>query len=54
MTKTEQAVVEKKAYTKPKLTEVRLVAEEAVLAVCKDGAHGSCAPDLSCDSFPRS
>jgi len=26
----------KKVYTKPKLTEVRLVAEEAVLGLCKD------------------
>jgi hypothetical protein len=29
--------VEKKAYTKPKMTEVRLVPQEAVLDVCKDG-----------------
>jgi hypothetical protein len=29
--------VEKKAYTKPKLTEVRLVPQEAVLGVCKLG-----------------
>ncbi len=30
-----QQPVEKKAYTKPQLTEVRLAAEEAVLGICK-------------------
>jgi hypothetical protein len=29
--------IKKKAYTKPQITEVRLVAEEAVLANCNDG-----------------
>lgn len=29
--------VEKKTYSKPKLTEVKLVAKEAVLDVCKNG-----------------
>jgi hypothetical protein len=29
--------VEKKVYTKPKLIEVRLVPQEAVLGVCKYG-----------------
>ena len=48
--------VTKKAYTKPKLTEIRLAAQEAVLAVCKvnNGLLFSCNPDLSCLSTPRS
>ena len=33
-------VIQKKTYTKPKVTEVRLVAGEAVLALCKDPAGG--------------
>jgi hypothetical protein len=35
-----QSKVEKKAYIKPLVTEVRLVAQEAVLGVCKDGNGG--------------
>ena len=36
---------EKKTYTKPKVTEVRLVPDEAVLNLCKEGnsMSGSCA-----------
>jgi hypothetical protein len=38
--------IEKKIYTKPLATEVHLVAEEAVLAVCKvvGGINASCNP----------
>jgi hypothetical protein len=56
MTDTQQPIkIEKKAYTKPALTEVRLVAQEAVLAVCKDNiAFSLCGEDLSCSSTPRS
>lgn len=32
----------KKAYSKPSLNRVRLVAEEAVLAVCKNGNPTIC------------
>ena len=46
--------VKKKVYTKPKVTEIQLVAQEAVLSVCKDGAMGVCTPDLTCSDFPRS
>lgn len=43
---------EKKAYTKPTLTEVRLVPGEAVLSMCKDGGNYSiCLPDPSCDNY---
>jgi len=44
----------KKAYTKPVLSLVNLVAEEAVLSLCKDaGASGggwadTCLPDSTC------
>ena len=48
----------KKAYTKPTITSVELVAGEAVLAVCKfnhgNTAVGECAPDLSCRASARS
>jgi hypothetical protein len=48
----------KKAYIKPIVSKVRLVAEEAVLALCKyndAGARGACVPpDLSCVSTRRS
>ena len=49
MTNAEQAKVDKKPYTKPILTEVRLVAEEAVLGFCKDGNSGvvqDCGPEV--------
>lgn len=46
--------VDKKEYQKPKLTLVRLAPEEAVLAVCKNGAMGDCIPDPSCTAAPRS
>jgi len=45
---------EKKAYTKPQVTEVRLVAGQAVLGNCKDGSAGICLPDLACASSQRS
>jgi hypothetical protein len=48
----------KKAYTKPVLSQIQLVAEEAVLALCKwgDGAGGRalCLPDRTCVSQRRS
>jgi hypothetical protein len=46
----------KKAYVKPVLSEVRLVAEEAVLALCKFGTgnQSACIPDRFCISTPRS
>ena len=31
----------KKIYTKPTITEVRLVPQEAILNVCKDGADSA-------------
>ena len=43
----------KKVYTKPKLTEVRLIAEQAVLGLCKNTnpentlGCGTCALDYS-------
>lgn len=44
MTNTEQTKAEKKIYTKPILTEVRLVAGEAVLGTCKNafGGYDAC------------
>lgn len=47
MTKIKKPTVKKKAYTKPSVKEVRLVANEAVLNVCKNGSSsvmclGSC------------
>jgi hypothetical protein len=45
----------KKPYKKPTITRVELVAGEAVLALCKYGALiGPCAPDVNCNSKPRS
>ena len=48
----------KKAYSKPSVKEIHLVAEEAVLALCKlgtgIGARASCMPDRTCLSMPRS
>jgi hypothetical protein len=47
----------KKAYTKPVISQIRLVAEEAVLALCKwniVGARGDCMPDRSCVFTRRS
>jgi hypothetical protein len=47
----------KKPYNKPVVFQVRLVAEEAVLALCKWGSASlrlQCAPDLSCLSTARS
>jgi hypothetical protein len=50
MTNTGQPKEEKKAYTKPSLTEVRLMAEEAVLGICKlgDGVQETCGSTPSC------
>ncbi len=49
MTDTKPSKIKKKVYTKPQLTEVRLVAQEAVLGVCKTGnlSNGGC---LTCVS----
>lgn len=48
----------KKAYTKPVLSQIQLVAEEAVLALCKWGNGASsralCMPDRTCVSQRRS
>jgi hypothetical protein len=41
--------VEKKAYTKPTLTEVRLVPQEAVLGGCKFGPENAAALCLTCN-----
>ncbi len=42
----------KKAYTKPVLSQIQLVAEEAVLALCKwgtgPGGQRACLPDRAC------
>ena len=54
MSKAEQPEVEKKTYTKPQMTEIRLAAKEAVLSTCKDGIQGFCIPDLSCINTQRS
>ncbi len=47
---------EKKAYTKPALNKIRLVAEEAVLALCKynNGAKSACTPNPTCVRTRRS
>jgi hypothetical protein len=52
MTGSEQPTVEKKTYKKPEFTEVRLVAQEAVLGACKyaDGILSMCTPDLICEN----
>jgi hypothetical protein len=43
----------KKVYQKPQVTEVKLVAQEAVLSNCKDGPTGTlsagCPGDLTCN-----
>ncbi len=46
----------KKAYIKPTLSKIHLVAEEAVLALCKwnNGAKSSCQGDRTCVSMRRS
>jgi hypothetical protein len=50
----------KKAYQKPVVTKVQLLAEQAVLATCKTGqgagSRSDCfaAGDLSCVAAPRS
>jgi hypothetical protein len=58
MTDVQNIKVEKKAYAKPQVTEVRMVAGEAVLASCKtgpSGVSGCIPPDTRCgSSAPRS
>ncbi len=60
MTAIKQAKKEKKLYKKPQITEVQLVAEEAVLATCKDntgmGGQTACGVqgDTNCISQGRS
>jgi hypothetical protein len=48
----------KKTYSKPVLSQIRLVAEEAVLALCKMGGgytgRGNCLDDMSCAAMPHS
>lgn len=55
-TDTQTVSQEKKAYTKPALNKIRLVAEEAVLALCKynNGVKSSCAPNPTCVHTRRS
>jgi hypothetical protein len=58
MPNTQPYEVKKKVYTKPKLTEVRLAAQESVLALCKTGGgiglQSLCGPDLNCVNTFRS
>ena len=49
-----KSVSGKRTYEKPSVQQVRLVPGEAVLATCKDGGAGACAPDPSCLSQPGS
>lgn len=55
---TDRLVVQtKKTYSKPVINKIKMVAEEAVLGLCKfnDAATGlDCAPDLSCVLVGRS
>jgi hypothetical protein len=48
----------RKDYLKPRVNRIQLVANEAVLSLCKfgEGAGGQalCVPDLLCVSTPRS
>lgn len=49
----------KKAYSKPELNKVQLVASEAVLSLCKFGVTGGpgqdvCKQDMSCISAAHS
>jgi hypothetical protein len=46
----------KKVYVKPVISKIRLVAEEAVLALCKlgNGNKVSCAPNPTCANTRRS
>jgi hypothetical protein len=54
MTDANLTKTDKKIYSKPQVTVVHLVAEEAVLANCKDitGNQGACPDDAGC--FPDS
>jgi hypothetical protein len=56
MADTKLLEVKKKVYTKPMLSEVRLVAEEAVLGLCKNnnGVQNTCQGDQNCLMTPRS
>lgn len=54
MNQPKNEIKEKKIYQKPLLLKVELIAEDAVLAVCKNGQGGECRPDLSCFSSQRS
>ena len=52
-----QDQIARKNYIKPEVTEVRLVAGEAVLGYCKfnDGGDALCGSDITCDGLtPRS
>jgi hypothetical protein len=44
-----EKITEKKIYQKPQLTEVKLVAQEAVLATCKHGNVSALASDCPFD-----
>jgi hypothetical protein len=55
MTDSKLIDIKKKVYTKPILTEVRLVAQEAVLSLCKNNtAFSACIPDPGCSLAARS
>ena len=56
MAETQRKENKRKEYKKPQVTEVKLVAEEAVLGNCKTNSSNQfgCAPDLGCLSNPRS
>lgn len=44
----------RKVYTKPELTEVRLVAQEAVLGICKDANEFGGLACATCTNEPTS
>ena len=56
MAETRKPTTDKKPYTKPQVTEVRLAAQEAVLALCKDGGFSPtlCNSDQTCNQTSRS
>ena len=57
-TKQEMENSPKRTYIKPRVNRIKLVANEAVLSLCKfnqgGGGQANCIPDLLCVSQPRS
>ena len=49
-----QELKKREAYIKPAMEKVELVAEEAVLATCKNGTQGDCGFDPVCLITARS